>query len=123
MLLTDCMLAKMGTEHVSTVWGIKRADGQTKYLQAHFGWLRSHTADEQSKHILNQLSGFNELLTKMDLPQDKQVSIAHVVEFVGDHIYDKLHRNLEQEHLLALQTLIDSQAIHEEEQERLKFLY
>ena len=114
---------RRGTEHVSTIWGIKNADGQIKYLQARVGWLPNHTADEQSKYILNQLHGFNELLTKLDLPQDKQLSIAHVVEFIGDHVNDKLHRNLEREHLLALQCLTDKQAIPKEEQERLKFLY
>jgi hypothetical protein len=37
---------RCGTEHVSTVWGIRKEDGTVRYLQSRIQWLTNHTADE-----------------------------------------------------------------------------
>lgn len=95
---------RRGTEHLSTAWSNKGADGSV-------GWLPNHTADVQTSHILDQLQGFNELMQKMNLLCNKQLSIAHV-KFIGDTIAWNGS-------MLALQALINKQLVSEEEQEQL----
>lgn len=114
---------RRGTEHVSTVWGIRKEDGTVRYLQSRIQWLPNHTADEQTKHVLNELEKCNTVVDKMDIPAPKKLSIAHVVEFIGDHVNNKLHRNLEAEHMRDIANLTASNAITPEERERLQFLY
>ena len=114
---------RRGTEHVSTVWGIRKDDGSVRYLQSRVQWLPNHTADEQSKHILNHLEKCNEILDQMDIPTEKKLSVINIVEFIGDHINGKLHKNLETEHLQKLQELVRSNDITDDEREPLQYLY
>ena len=114
---------RRGTEHVSTIWGVRKNDGSVRYLQSHVKWLPNHTADEQSKHVMDELQRCNAILHEMDMPSAKKLSVAYIVEFIGDHVNNKLHRNLETAHLRQIAELTASNSISPTEQARLQFLY
>lgn len=103
---------RRGTEHVSTIWGVRKNDGSVRYLQSRVKWL--------SNHVMDELQRCNAILDEMDIPSTKNLSVAYIVEFIGDHVNNKLHRNLETAHLRQIAELTASNIISPEEQ--LQFL-
>ena len=94
---------------MSTVWDVRREDGSVRYLQSRVHWLPNHTADVQTQHILQQNRNGRELLEKLNLHSQQSMSAAHIVDFIGDHVNNKLHRNLQDHH--KLDRLIESEEI------------
>ena len=114
---------RRGTEHVSTVWGVRKEDGSVRYLQSRVQWLPNHTADVQTEHILQQMHKGRELLEKLNLQSQQAMSIVHIVEFIGGHVNNKLHRHLQDHHMTELSHLIESEEIDLATQATLSSLY
>ena len=55
---------RRGTEHVSTVWGVRKNYGTTRYLQSRIQWLPNHTADAQTHHSMHEPEKCNSVLNK-----------------------------------------------------------
>lgn len=98
-----------GTEHVSTEWGVRREGSSVCYLQSQVQWLTNETVDVHTQHILQQQCNGRELLEKLNLHSQQSMSVAHIVEFNGDHKNSKLHKNLEECHMRELNHLIVSE--------------
>ena len=65
----------------------------------------------QTEQILQQMHKGRELLEKLNLQSQQAMSIVHTVEFIGDHVNNKLHRHLQDHHMRELSHLIESEEI------------
>lgn len=99
---------------MSTVWAVRGEDGSVKHLQSRVQWLPNHTAAAQASHIQQLLADYSDMLEATDIEVRKRLSVAYIVEFIGDHVNDKLHRTLEEEHLRVLEELVNQDELGDE---------
>ena len=64
-----------------------------------------------------------ELLEKLNLWSQQAMTVAHIVEFTGNHVNNKLHKHLEDHHMRELSTLIESEKMDFTTQTTLSSLY